>query len=170
MISSIDADWSREIPRGFWDPSRKLLRAIRNYQRYKQNPSVLFNLLSKICVLQHLFWTIISGADIPINSILGGGVIIPHANGIVIHPSAELGVNCLVHQQVTIGVKRGSSVAPIIKGHVDIGAGAKIIGPIIIGEHVLIGANAVVVHDVEPYAVVAGVPAKVIGNTKTDFE
>jgi len=170
MVSSKKADWSRETPREFWDPSRKLLKTIRKYQIYKQKTGLVSSFISKIYVLKHLFWSTISGVDIPINSKLGGGLIIPHTNGIVIHPAAELGVNCLVHQQVTIGVNRGSNIAPVIKGHVDIGAGAKIIGPIVIGEHVLIGANAVVVHDVEPYAIIAGVPAKVIGNTKAECE
>jgi len=170
MVSSREADWSREMPRKFWDPSRKLLKAIRKYQLYKQKGGFVSSFISKIYVLKHLFWSTISGANVPINSKLGGGLIIPHANGIVIHQAVELGVNCLVHQQVTIGVKRGSPVAPVIKGHVDIGAGAKVIGPIVIGEHALIGANAVVVCDVEPYAIVAGVPAKVIGSTKTEYE
>lgn len=75
-------------------------------------------------------------------------------------------MNCLIHQQVTIGIKRGDAGAPVIRGHVDIGAGAKIIGNIIIGEHALIGANAVVTKDVPPLAIVAGIPAKVIGFTQ----
>jgi serine O-acetyltransferase len=54
----------------------------------------------------------------------------------------------------------------MIGGHVDIGAGAKIIGNITIGEHALIGANAVVIKDVPAYAIVAGIPAKVIGSTR----
>ncbi|EMR14359.1 serine acetyltransferase [Methylophaga lonarensis MPL] len=57
-------------------------------------------------------------------------------------------------------------LAPVIGDHVDIGAGAKIIGNITIGEHALIGANAVVTRDVPPYAIVAGIPAKVIGFTQ----
>ena len=52
----------------------------------------------------------------------------------------------------------------------DIGAGAKIIGDITIGEHALIGANAVVVKDVPAYAIVAGIPAKIIGTTAEDVE
>jgi len=165
MISSSDADWSREVSRYFWDPSRKLLKSIRDYQEYKSCRGMFSIAISKIAVLRHLFWSIISGADIPINCKLGGGVIIPHPNGIVIHSDANIGVNCLIHQQVTIGVNRSSNVPPVINGHVDIGAGAKIIGNITIGEHALIGANAVVVKDVEAYSIVAGVPAKVIGCT-----
>lgn len=61
-----------------------------------------------------------------------------------------------------MGVKRGGKAVPIIHGHVDIGAGAKIIGTVTIGEHAMVGANTVVVKDVLDNQVVAGIPAKVI--------
>lgn len=54
-------------------------------------------------VLRHRFRSAVTGADIPIDSRVGGGLLIPHPNGIVIHPGAEIGCNCLVFQQVTIG-------------------------------------------------------------------
>lgn len=165
MISTSEPEWKRELPRGFWDPSRKYIKAIRDYQKYKVRSGLLAVVGRKLAVLRHLFWAVVSGADIPINCKIGGGLSIPHPNGIVIHSKAEIGVNCLIHQQVTIGVNRVDSEPPKISGHVDIGAGAKIIGNIIIGSHVLIGANAVVVKDVEEYSIVAGVPAKVIGCT-----
>jgi serine O-acetyltransferase len=160
-ISATEADWQREQPRGFWDPSRKLLKAIRQYQ-YWRTKGLFGKLFAKTCVLRHGFWSVICGADIPLNCKIGGGLSIPHPNGIVIHPSATIGVNCLIHQQVTIGVKRGGKQAPGIQGHVDIGAGAKIIGAINIGEHAMVGANAVVVKDVLNHQVVAGIPAVVI--------
>lgn len=165
MISSSEANWSRESLKSFWDPGRKQLSSIRDYQKYKSSSNIFAVVGSRIAVIRHLFWSVISGADIPINCNLGGGLIIPHPNGIVIHPNSNIGVNCLIHQQVTIGVNRDDSVPPTVSGHVDIGAGAKIIGNITIGPHVLIGANAVVVKDVEAYSIVAGVPAKVIGHT-----
>lgn len=165
MPSAKKADWSREVPRCFWDPSRRLLSSIRAYQRCKKAGNLSASLYSKFLVLSYRFWSIISGAEIPINGDFGGGLLIPHPNGIVIHPGSSVGVNCLIHQQVTIGVNRNSNKPPVIGGHVDIGAGAKIIGDIVVGDHALIGANAVVVKDVEPYAVVGGVPAKVIGST-----
>jgi hypothetical protein len=59
-----------------------------------------------------------------------------------------LGPNCLIFQQVTLGADE--SGVPIIGGQVDFGAGAKVIGPVKIGDHALIGANAVVVCDVPP--------------------
>lgn len=165
MISATEADWAREKPRFFWDSGRKLLKSVRDYQRYRSKGGLFAKLLSKSCVLRHVFWSVITGADIPLTSKLGGGLLIPHPNGIVIHPDSVIGVNCLIHQQVTIGVKRGNNKAPTIAGHVDIGAGAKIIGNITIGEHAMIGTNAVVTKDVAPYDIVAGIPAKKIGST-----
>jgi serine O-acetyltransferase len=107
-------------------------------------------------VLQHRFWSVVAAADIPINSQIQGGLLMMHPNGIVIHPDATIGPNCLILQQVTIvaGVKIG--------GHVDIGAGAKIVRPVTIGDHAKIGANAVVLCDVPPGATAVGVPAKII--------
>lgn len=82
----------------------------------------------------------------------------PHPNGVVIHPAAEVGVNCLILQQVTIGANQHGQV-PKIGDRVDIGAGAKIIGGVVVGDHALIGANAVVVHDVPPWHTAVGIPA-----------
>ncbi len=101
-----------------------------------------------------------TGAEIPLNCNIGGGLLINHPNGIVIHPEARIGANCLIMQQVTVGTRDKTGV-PDIGGHVDIGAGAKILGPVRIGDHAKIGANAVVVSDVPSGVVATGVPAKI---------
>jgi serine O-acetyltransferase len=111
-------------------------------------------------VLRHRFWSVTTGADIPLNCKLGGGLLIPHPNGIVIHPDAEVGPNCLIFQQVTLGA--GDGGVPRLGGHVDVGAGAKIIGTVIIGNHARIGANAVVITDVPEGATAVGIPARII--------
>lgn len=156
-ISSDTPDWSRERPRKFWDPARKLLLAVRRYQYWQLRGGFLGRLCCKYSVLCHRFWSIVTGADIPLNCQIGGGLLLPHPNGIVIHPDAKIGVNCLIFHQVTLGSRNGGGV-PEIGGHVDIGAGAKILGPVKIGAHARIGANAVVIADVEPYGVAAGYP------------
>lgn len=124
-------------------------------------------MLSKICVLRHRFWSVVCGADIPLNCTIGGGLSIPHPNGIVIHPNAKIGVSCLIHQQVSIGTKREGGF-PTIMSHVDIGAGAKILGNVTLHEHAMVGANAVVVKNVQAYEVVAGIPARVIKKLNSD--
>ncbi len=102
----------------------------------------------------------VAQADIPLETQIGGGILLPHPNGVVIHPTTIIGTNCLIFQQVTIGVAEGTG-APIIGGHVDIGAGAKIIGAVRIGDHVVIGANAVVTRDVPANSVARGNPARI---------
>jgi len=146
-ISPEIPDWTREEPRQFWDPGRKLLRTIRRYQYWQQRPGTISRSFCKIIVLRHRFWSVVTGADIPLNCRIGGGLLIPHPNGIVIHPDAIIGVNCLIFQQVTIGSRTGEGL-PVIGGHVDIGAGAKILGNVRIGDHAKIGANAVVTKNV----------------------
>ena len=66
---------------------------------------VVGSLLCKILVIRHRFWSVVTGADIPLNCQIGGGLLIPHPNGIVIHPDAKIGVNCLIFQQVTLGIR-----------------------------------------------------------------
>jgi serine O-acetyltransferase len=154
-ISATEADWSREGRTRGWEPNKALLRCIRDYQR--SNGSGLF---AKIAVLRHRFWSVVTGADIPLNSKIGGGLLIPHPNGIVIHPDAEIGPNCLLFQQVTLGHAEGG--VPKLGGHVDVGAGARLIGPITIGDHAKIGANAVVTSDVPAGATAVGIPARIV--------
>jgi serine O-acetyltransferase len=160
-VSAKLPDWSRECCVRFWDPPRRLLRAVRSYQRCKKRRFPLKS-LSKYWVLEHRFWSIVAGADIPLDSHPGGGLQLPHPNGVVIFPAAVIGPNCLISQQVTIGVGGRKQGAPVIGGHVDIGAGAKILGGVTIGDHARIGANAVVLEDVPAGATAAGVPARIV--------
>ncbi len=90
---------------------------------------------------------------------IGGGFRLPHLNGIYIHNNATIGENCIVYQQVTIGVnehKNNFMAAPKIGNRVYIGAGAKIIGGIVVGDDVRIGANAVVTKNVPDGMTVIG--------------
>lgn len=159
-ISAIKPDWKREQINSWWSPSLQLLKSIRKYQKWQQKSGAIARLLCRSYVLQHRFWSVVTGADIPLNCQIGGGLKLTHPNGVVIHPKASIGVNCLILQQVTIAkdVKIG--------GHVDIGAGAKIIHSVSIGNHAKIGANAVVVKNVPEGATAVGVPARIIDSHK----
>lgn len=147
-------NWEREQPRKFWDPSRKLLKTIRQYQAISSSRTLFNRIRSRFVVLRYRFWTLITGAEIDLTCKIGGGLLIPHPNGIVIHPGSIIGVNCLIFQQVTLAgiVELGD--------HVDIGAGAKLLGPIKIQNHAKVGANAVVTKDVAEGDTVVGIPAK----------
>lgn len=116
-----------------------------------------------MAALRHKFWSVVTGADIPLTCQIEGGLLLPHPNGIVIHPSARIGPNCLIFQQVTIGSRKGE-ILPVIGGHVDIGAGAKILGNVRIGNHACIGANAVVIKDVPPGKTAVGISATIAGS------
>jgi serine O-acetyltransferase len=156
-ISAQVPDWSREAKQAFeWSPSRSLLAAIRSYQRSEGRRDPLSALRRRVAALRHRFWSIVTGADIPLTCRIGGGLLMPHPNGIVIHPGAVIGYNCLIMQQVTIGV-RGKKGLPTIGGHVDIGAGATILGPVTIGDHAIVGAHALVVENM-PAGAVARAP------------
>jgi serine O-acetyltransferase len=148
-VSAEEPDWSREVKRAFsWQPSRALLASIRSYQRHARKRNPWRVLLKKYSVLRYRFWSAVTGADIPLDCQIGGGLLLPHPNGIVIHSGVRIGPNCLIFQQVTIGVTAAGQTPPEIGGHVDIGAGAKILGDLSIGDHAVIGANTVVLHDV----------------------
>lgn len=159
------ADWNREEAEHFWEPGKKLLRPIRGYQKWRKGGDLLSLVMRKAMVLRHRFWSTITGADIPLNCDIGGGLLLPHPNGIVIHPQAKIGVNCLIFHQVTIGTSNGLG-PPVIGDHVDIGAGAKILGPVQIGSYAKIGANAVVLCDIPSGTTAVGVPTRTIGRVE----
>ena len=154
---SATPDPARERPSRFWDPSRKLLRALRDYQR----PGPLAPLRRPFAVLRHRFWSAVTGCDLPLNTTVGVGLQMPHPAGIVVHPDTEIGANCLLMQNVTLGTNGGPGV-PRLGPRVDVGPGAVVLGPISIGEAAVIGANAVVLQDVPPGATAVGVPARIL--------
>ena len=161
QVSAVEPDWSREqLQAGEWSPGKRLLACIRRYQFYKARSGLMATTLRRWVVLQHRFWSAVSGADIHLNCQIGGGLLLPHPNGVVIHPAAVIGPNCLIFQQVTLGT-RGNTGAPVLAGHVDVGAGAKLLGGIQVGAHARIGANAVVLTDVPANGAAVGIPAMV---------
>ena len=110
-----------------------------------------------------------SGCDIMTRNI-GRRLRVPHISGIIISFYASIGDDCTIHHQVTIGEESiaHKGLAPRIGNNVYIGAGAKIIGPIDIGDNVRIGANAVVTKDVPPNCTVVGAN-KIIQRTGEDL-
>jgi serine O-acetyltransferase len=89
----------------------------------------------------------------------GPGFVLFHSNGVVINKSVRGGAKVHLHHEVTIGADEAGN-APSLGSNIDIGAGAKIIGGVTIGDDARVGANAVVVHDVPAGATVVGIPAK----------
>lgn len=157
-------DWRREKPTRFWDPSRKLLLTVRRYQYWRSKRGIIAGFFRRVVVLRYRFWSVVTGADIDLMARIGGGLLLPHPNGVVIHPAATIGVNCLIHQQVTIGTRNDETPeterVPVIEEGVRIYSGARILGPVRIGAHATIGANSVVLEDVPVNATVVGAPAR----------
>jgi len=110
------------------------------------------------------FTRIVTGVDIHPGAVLGDGLFIDHATGVVIGETAEVGDDVTLYHGVTLGGS-GSDTGkrhPTVGDRVIIGAGAKVLGAIKIGDDSRIGANAVVVKPVPSSAVVIGVPGQVI--------
>ena len=162
-ISADTPDWSREAKSPWsWHPSRSLLASLRTYERMRCGSGPHHALGRVVAVLRHRFWSIVTGADIPLNCKIEGGLLMPHPNGIVIYPDARIGPNCLLMQQVTLGTGGALAGAPVLVGRVDIGAGAKVLGGVTLGAHCIVGANAVVLDDVPAGATAVGIPARII--------
>ena len=110
------------------------------------------------------FSRFLTGIDIHPGAKIGKNLIIDHGMGVVIGETAVIGNHCLIYHGVTLGgvdlnpVKRH----PTLQDGVVVGAGAKILGNITIGEHSRIGANSVVIKDVPPNSTATGIPAKVV--------
>ncbi len=103
-----------------------------------------------------------SGVELPCEAVIGRNFVIDHFGGIIISGFAKFGDNCRIRNGVVVGLRRVDEPrAPVLGDNVDIGAGAKVLGPISIGNNVAIGANAVVLIDVPDDCIAAGVPAVV---------
>ena len=105
----------------------------------------------------------LTGVEIHPGAQIGRRFFIDHANGVVIGETSEIGDDVMLYHQVTLG---GTSMEktkrhPTIGNHVLVGAGAKILGPVVVGDNSSVGANAVVVKDVAPDSSAVGIPAKV---------
>ncbi|BBX97110.1 serine O-acetyltransferase [Mycobacterium lacus] len=111
---------------------------------------------------------ILTGVDIHPGAVLGGGLFIDHATGVVIGETTEVGDDVTIYHGVTLGGS-GTDTGkrhPTVGDRVTIGAGAKVLGPIKIGDDSRIGANAVVVKEVPSSSVVVGVPGQIIGRSR----
>lgn len=105
-----------------------------------------------------------TGIDIHPAAKIAGGVFIDHGVGVVIGETVEIGTNVLIYQGVTLGGtgKDTGKRHPTIEDNVMISAGAKVLGPIVVGHNSKIGAGSVVLKDVPPNSTVVGVPGRVV--------
>jgi putative colanic acid biosynthesis acetyltransferase WcaB len=104
----------------------------------------------------------VTSIDVPTRTSIGPRLIIRHGFGLVIHADAVIGADVTLRQGVTVGARSGSRAAPKIGAGTDVGSGAQIIGDIVIGDRVRIGAGTVVVRDVPEGRTVVGNPGRVL--------
>lgn len=111
----------------------------------------------------------LTGIEIHPGATIGRKFFIDHGMGIVIGETAEIGDNVMLYHGVTLGgqVLTQTKRHPTVCDNVTIGAGAKVLGPVVIGKGSAVGANAVVTKDVPPHSIAVGIPAK-IRPRKTD--
>lgn len=113
-----------------------------------------------------------TGIEIHPGATIGRRFFIDHGMGVVIGETSEIGDDVTLYHGVTLGGTTWEKTKrhPTIKDGVIIGAGAKVLGPITVGEHSRIGANSVVLKDVPAHSTVVGIPAMVVGTTETIIE
>ena len=104
----------------------------------------------------------LTGIEIHPAAKLGRRLVIDHGMGVVIGETAEVGDDCYFYHQVTLGVARtmGGKRHPTVGNNVIIGAGAKVLGPITVGDNARVGSNAVVLENVPADTTVVGIPAR----------
>ena len=113
-----------------------------------------------------------TGIEIHPGAKIGKNLFIDHGMGVVIGETAEVGDNVTMYHGVTLGGTGNESNVkrhPTVEDNVMIGAGAKILGPVTIGRGAKIGANAVILKDVPPYATVVGVPGRIVRINRNEY-
>lgn len=163
MFENIREDWrahDRNLSRhGFW----VLLIYRFGRWRYTIRWGPLRKVFSLLYKVAWFFSGMLLGAELPCETVIGRRLVIEHIGGIVVSGDACLGDDCVLRNGVTIGLRnRNVAGSPVIGNRVDIGAGAKILGSIRIGDDCAIGANSVVLCDVPDGSIAVGVPARVL--------
>ncbi|MCR4432322.1 MAG: serine O-acetyltransferase [Tepidanaerobacteraceae bacterium] len=113
----------------------------------------------------------ITGIEIHPGARIGKGFFIDHGMGVVIGETTEIGDNVTLYQGVTLGGtgKDKGKRHPTLGNNIVVGSGAKVLGPLKIGDNSKIGAGAVVLKDVPPNSTVVGVPGKAVVREKIDY-
>lgn len=106
----------------------------------------------------------LSGSRIYQGAEIGGGLFLHHSQGVVIAPTVTIGENCIIYTGCSLAHKSNGTGegSPTVGDNVRLMVGSVILGPVSIGSHAVIGANAVVLKDVPAHAVAVGVPARLI--------
>lgn len=160
MFELMKEDWltyDRDISRqGFW-----VMCVFRFGQwRYRIKQAWLRKPFSLAYRFLRTAVQVLTGIELHCETRIGRRLRIEHFGGVIISGDAVIGDDVVIRQGVTVGLSHtGKRGAPVIGNRVDIGAGAKVLGAIRIGDDAVIGANAVVIRDVPAGMLAVGVPA-----------
>lgn len=121
---------------------------------------------SKIYGLMFFWINLITAIAIPREAEIGPAFHLVHHGNVKIHPQARIGARCGMMHDVTLGLSPGREGAPIVGDDVFIGAGAKIVGPVEIGDGAMIAANSLVINNVPAGATAIGVPARAMPGSR----
>lgn len=137
------------------------LSAVRSHRRAHWLYCHGFKMLARLWSQNNRFWT---GIEIHPGAVLGEGLFIDHGAGVVIGETTVIGKNCVIYQGSTLGGtgKETGKRHPTLGDNVMVGCGARVLGPITIGNNVKIAANAVVLKDLPDNCTAVGVPARVV--------
>jgi serine O-acetyltransferase len=146
---------------------------------YSGVQAVLFYRLTHFLWRYKLYWLArfistfarwITGIEIHPGAVIGRRFFIDHGMGVVIGETAIIGDDCMLYHGVTLGGTTWDKVKrhPTLKNGVVIGAGAKILGPIILGENVRVGSNSVVVRSIDDNETVVGIPGRIVRKKAED--
>ncbi len=130
-----------------------------------ESKSIIQMFLHGIHYLKFKKYQDICGIEMNQHMDIGYGLRLPHKGGIILHPLSKIGNNCEIMQGVTLGnnIRKDVDGVPVVGNDVLLCAGSKIVGSVHIGDCSIVGANAVVIKDVDANTMVGGVPAKKIG-------
>lgn len=145
-----------------------LLASIRAYQYHRARGGPWSLVMRRLARLKRNLLSLLTASDIDVMARFGRNLRLPHPNGVVIHGDVVIGDDCLVMQQVTIGLRPPGHV-PRLGSRVYVGAGAKILGSVTIGDDARIGANAVVLSDVPAGATAVGIPARIVRQAPPNY-
>ena len=135
---------------------------IANWARYSNK--LIYTLFIPYQVWYKFFIQWVMGFEVPASTRIGKGLMIHHGQGVVINPSATIGENCCLLHQVTVGTSGGGGHAksPRIGDRVTLAVGAKVLGDVEVGYGARVGADTLVLKNVDTNAVVVGNPMRVL--------
>jgi putative colanic acid biosynthesis acetyltransferase WcaB len=155
-VESVFQDWRINSGR-----SRMMMFLFRSAQRSATHRSALAWIWRSAYAI---YCPLVVGAELPLTVTAGPRLRIEHGSGLVVHRASRIGADVTLRNGVTLGVKRfGSSEAPALGDGVQIGSNSTILGAVIIGDNAIVGAHSLVIRDVPPNSIVAGVPAVLRG-------